>query len=80
MTMAGSYQVGQPFCRDFLLRTGLCRCSCHAENYQQMNHDSFHADKLCFTTKYLSEVSKKVSGFPDLSTSGRFATKGRKKR
>ena len=25
---------------------------------------SYYADKLCVTTKYLSEVSKKVSGFP----------------
>ena len=24
----------------------------------------YYADKLCVTTKYLSEVCKKVSGFP----------------
>lgn len=33
-------------------------------DYQQNRDISYYADKLCVTPKHLSEVSKKVSGFP----------------
>lgn len=33
-------------------------------DYRSNREIGYYADKLCITTKYLSEVSKKVSGFP----------------
>ena len=33
-------------------------------DYRQNREVAYYADKLCVTSKYLSEVSKKVSGFP----------------
>lgn len=33
-------------------------------DFRQNREIGYYADKLCITTKYLSEVSKKVSGFP----------------
>ena len=33
-------------------------------NYRQIREVAYYADKLCVTSKYLSEVPKKVSGFP----------------
>ena len=33
-------------------------------DFRKNREISYYADKLCVTTKYLSEVSKKVSGFP----------------
>lgn len=33
-------------------------------DYRHNREIGYYADKLCITTKYLSEVSKKISGFP----------------
>lgn len=35
-----------------------------AKSYRQCREVSYYADILCVTPKYLSEVSKKISGFP----------------
>ncbi|MBE6260882.1 MAG: flavodoxin [Prevotella sp.] len=36
-----------------------------AGDYRRNRDISYYADQLCVTTKYLSEVCKKVSGLPD---------------
>ena len=39
-------------------------CLCKLENYKQERSVAFYADKLCVTAKYLSLISKEVSGQP----------------
>lgn len=48
---------------EYRLKAGECLIIRRGD-YRKNREINYYSDKLCVTTKYLSEVCKKVSGFP----------------